>query len=55
MNVIRAALVASGMLCVSAGTILAQGGGSGNSSGPDGAGPDKATTYDERYPGARSG
>ena len=51
MNVIRAALVASGMLCVSFGTILAQGGGSGNSSGPDGAGPENASTFDERYPG----
>src|SRR5919107_1910085 len=51
MNVIRAALVASGMLCVSFGTILAQGGGSGNSCGPDGAGPENASTFDERYPG----
>ena len=51
MNVIRAALVASAVLCMSAGTILAQGGGSGSSSAPDGAGPDNASTFDERYPG----
>lgn len=51
MNAIRAALIASAMLGFSAGTILAQGGGSGSSSGPDGAGPDNASTFDERYPG----
>jgi hypothetical protein len=51
MNVIRAALVASAVLCMSAGAVLAQGGGSGSSSAPDGAGPDNASTFDERYPG----
>jgi hypothetical protein len=51
MKVIGAALIVSAMLCISSGIALAQGGGSGNSSGPDGAGPDNAATFDQRYPG----